>query len=264
MPSLRNALRHTINLSSLHQRWWWNDPDCLLAREAGSRLTEAEVQSSITLVGLSGGLVISSDDLSRLEPRRLQWIARLVPNLGLRGLPVDQNNAVMAEIYQLELENWGQCWQAIAIFNWQDQPADCVLQLNKLGFPRGAKLHVFDYWRNEYLPTNAHDLSFARVPAHGCKLLRVCEASKLPRLVGDTLHISMGKELETITCTEDKLVIQTIDMGREVEGDLWFWLPTKPRSALCNQDAVIYKDIGNGIYSIQLKFSQKAQVEICF
>ena len=57
MPSLRNALRHTLNLDVLHKRLWWNDPDCLLVRDTNTRLTEPEVMSAITLVGLSGGML---------------------------------------------------------------------------------------------------------------------------------------------------------------------------------------------------------------
>ena len=89
MPALRNALRHTLNLSSLHQRWWWNDPDCLLVRDTDTRLTEAEVQSAVSLVGLSGGMLVSSDDMRSVDPERLAWVSKLVPNLGLGGLPLD-------------------------------------------------------------------------------------------------------------------------------------------------------------------------------
>ena len=46
LPSLRNALRHVLAHSSLHRRWWWNDPDCLLARDTDTRLSAEEVQSA--------------------------------------------------------------------------------------------------------------------------------------------------------------------------------------------------------------------------
>ena len=88
MPSLRNAIRHTLNLSTLHRRWWWNDPDCLLVRDHDTWLTEAEVQSAVTLVGLSGGMLVSSDDLRTLNPERLRWVSMLVPNLGITGKPM--------------------------------------------------------------------------------------------------------------------------------------------------------------------------------
>jgi alpha-galactosidase len=38
LPSLRNSLRHVLAHSALHRRWWWNDPDCLLARDTETRL----------------------------------------------------------------------------------------------------------------------------------------------------------------------------------------------------------------------------------
>ena len=32
MPSVRNALQNVLCRLPLHQRWWINDPDCLLLR----------------------------------------------------------------------------------------------------------------------------------------------------------------------------------------------------------------------------------------
>ncbi len=38
IPSAKNALQNTISRSAMHNRWWHNDPDCLLLRP-GSNLT---------------------------------------------------------------------------------------------------------------------------------------------------------------------------------------------------------------------------------
>lgn len=262
MPSLRNAFRNTLNLSSLHQRWWWNDPDCLLVRDTDTRLIESEVQSAVSLVGLSGGMLVSSDDLRNLNPDRLKWVSLLVPNLGLRGMPLDLLEKGMPELYQVRLQSAGQSWQEVALFNWSDRPANCRVQFDQLGFESGAILHVFDFWHKRYQWVTEPEMVFDGVPPHGCKLLRVCTAGMSPQVVGDTMHISQGAELSSIDLEGEKLVIETVDMNRQVEGELWLWLPKMPKTATCGGKIVVIEDKGEGIYIFHLQFTSIGRVEV--
>jgi alpha-galactosidase len=262
MPSLRNAIRHTLNLSTLHQRWWWNDPDCLLVRDEQSRLTSSEVHSAVTMVGLSGGMLISSDDLRQLTPGRLRWISLLIPNLGLRGLPLNWLEHEMPRVYQVKLEQDGQAWQLVALFNWNDHPADCWLRFSELGYAPGAALHVFDFWGGHYKRLTEPQVMFSGIPTHGCKLLRVCEVRAEPTLVGDTLHISQGAEMASMRIVDGSLVLETVNMGRRAEGDLWFWLPNPPKLAICNGEQVKVEEKREGIYTMHVRFESKARVEV--
>ena len=262
MPSLRNAIRHTLNLSTLHQRWWWNDPDCLLVRDTDTRLTGPEVHSAVTLVGLSGGMLVSSDDLRKLNPDRLGWVSLLVPNLGITGSPLDLLKNPMPEEFQVRLNRNGQTWQLVGLFNWSDHPADCCIRFEELGYATGAPLHVFDFWTGQYRRLPDPELVFPAVPAHGCKLLRVCEAHEAPQLVGDTLHISQGAELASWQVEANRLVIETVEMGRRVEGMLWLALVKPPRAATCNADDVAVEYLGEGIYGLCVKFTGKGRIEV--
>ena len=262
MPSLRNALRNTLNLSSLHKRWWWNDPDCLLVRDVGSRLTVAEVQTAVTLVGLSGGMLVSSDDMSKVKPERLDWLSWLVPNLCLRGLPLDGLENEMPTLYRVRLKIGEQAWQLVALFNWSDRPADCHLRFNELGYKPGTTLHVCDFWTRQYLRTAEPEMVFAGVPSHGCKLLRVCEVGSTPQLVGDTLHISQGAEFSSMILEGEKLDIETVDMHRRVEGELWLSLPKAPTAATCNGEQVVVEDKGEGVFALYVGFIGKGKVEV--
>ncbi|OGO66434.1 MAG: hypothetical protein A2030_06650 [Chloroflexi bacterium RBG_19FT_COMBO_50_10] len=262
MPSLRNNFRNNLNLSALHQRWWWNDPDCLLVRDNHTHLTRWEVQSAVSLVGLSGGMLVSSDDLRKLNSSRLNWVRLLVPNLGLRGMPMDLLEHEMPQVYSVRLEHDGQAWQLVALFNWEDQPADCWLRFDELGYHLGADLHVFDFWSKKHHSLASPEMGFTDVPAHGCKLLRICEMRSTPQLVGDTLHISQGAEIGSMRMEGDRLVVETMEMGRRVEGELWLSLPHAPVSATCNGEQVDVEDKGEGIYKLPMKFTGRGKVEI--
>jgi alpha-galactosidase len=262
MPSLRNAIRHTLNLSGLHQRWWWNDPDCLLVRDTDTRLTEPEVQSAVTLVGLSGGMLVSSDDLRKLNPERLGWVSLLVPNLGIKGLPVGLLKNLMPEGFRVIMNSIGQMWQVVGLFNWSEQPADCSIRFEELGYAAGATLHVFDFWTRQYRCITEADMVFQAVPAHGCKLLRVCEVREAPQLVGDMLHISQGAEIASWMVEADRLVIETVDMGRRVEGNLWLAMGNPPGAVTCNEDEVDVEDMGKGVFGLRVRFTGKGRIEV--
>jgi alpha-galactosidase len=257
VPALRNALRHTLNLSSLQRKWWWNDPDCLLVRDADSQLSEAEVHSAVTLTGLSGGMLVSSDDLHLVSPERQRWISLLVPNLGLQGVPLGKLEREMPALYHVKVEHNGRVWQLVGLFNWDDRPADLHLRFSDLGYPVGARLQVFDFWNRRYLWVHKSGLAFEAVPAHGCKLLRLCEADATPQLVGDTLHISMGAELSPLRIAEDRLEIRLMNMGRRVEGELWVKLDKEVKGALCNGQPMKIKAIEESIYRVEITLGEK-------
>ena len=262
MPSLRNALRHTLNLDVLHKRLWWNDPDCLLVRDTNTRLTEPEVMSAITLVGLSGGMLASSDDLRQVSPERLSRISLLVPNLGLKGIPLGLLEQEMPGQYVAKLKTAEGSWQVVGLFNWNNDSAECYIKYEEFGFRVDARLYVFDFWSKKAWRTNNNNLVFPDVPAHGCKLLRVCTVGKEPQLVGDTLHISQGAEIAYWKVEGEKLLIETVDMGRQVKGELWLALDRAPEMATCNGKAVTVEDMGDEIYALQVNFFGMGRIEL--
>ena len=250
IPALRNAARHTLDLSSLHRKWWWNDPDCLLVRDADSHLTEAEVQSAVTLLGLSGGLLVSSDDLRKVGPERLRWLSRLIPNLGLRGMPLDKLEHEMPALYQVKVMHRSQDWQLVGLFNWHDHPANLYVHFSDLAYPADSCLHIFDFWSGSYLGAHENELVFQDVPAHGCKLLRLCKMADTLQLLGDTLHISMGAELELLRIVDNILEVKLVDMGRRVEGELWLYSGQVVKEVRCNGQRQSIEARGGNIYRV--------------
>jgi len=259
--ALRNNIRHTLTLSALHRRWWWNDPDCLMVRNYDTTLNDEEVKSNLSLVGLSNGLTISSDDLTRLPVARQKWVAVLTPLLGAAGWPLDLLEREMAELYVLPVERNGMAWHNVAVFNWSDKPAGRNPDLLKLGYQAGEKLHVFDFWQKSYRIAEAGVIALGEIPSHGCRLLRVCKVEDRPLLVGDTLHITQGCELESWQVTGKTLEIKTIDMGRRVEGSLWLSLPGKLNLAACGAAPISYEK-ENSLYRLPLDFHGSEEILI--
>ncbi len=262
-PALRNSLRHVLNLSCLHRRWWWNDPDCLLVRDKETHLTEAEVLSRVTLVGLSGGMVVDSDDLTRLPPERLELLSLLSPLLSPGGQPMDILEREMPEVYHVPVQGAAGQWHLVGIFNWQDYPASKRLSLLNLRIAPGQNVYVFDFWAQHLWQTTQTELVFPEIPAHGCKLLRICTPEGgVPSLLGDTLHITQGLEIVKWQPTKRRLEFRTLDMGRQVRGDLWLKLPAQSLFAVCNGTPLDVVEEGQDIYRLPLHYTGKAKVDL--
>lgn len=97
LPSLRAMIRNSITRSNLGHRWWHNDPDCILLGET-TALTDEEVVSSATVVGMFSGMTLMSDDLTKLKHNRLRIITRIFPVTGASALAIDLHQPSRAGI----------------------------------------------------------------------------------------------------------------------------------------------------------------------
>ncbi len=136
------------------------------------------------------------------------------------------------------------------------------MRFDELGYKTGADLHVFDFWTRKYHRTQESEMVYKDVPAHGCKLVRVCELGTGAQLVGDTLHISQGAEFSSILIDEGRMVLETMDMGRKVEGELWIWLSKPPKEVMCNSKPVKVNSIREGLYVLYVSFMGRGRVEV--
>ncbi|MBN1374521.1 MAG: alpha-galactosidase [Dehalococcoidia bacterium] len=262
IASLRNNIRHTLNLSTVHRKWWWNDPDCIMVRNYDTALTDDEVKSNLSLIGLSGGLVIDSDDLTRLSEERQAWVSLLTPVLSDGGLPADLLQNEMAEFYISPAKTIWSSWHNIAVFNWTDKSSDYILEMIKLGYAKGEKLCIFDFWKREYRITVESAIKLKKIPPHGCRLLRICRLDDHPAIVGDTLHITQGKEIVYWKVTGDTLEIKTVDLGREAKGGLWISLPGRLISATANAHLAVCEMEKANIYRLGLEFKRKVEIKV--
>lgn len=265
MAAARNAIQVTLVRSALHGRWWHNDPDCLLVRDQDTRLTEDEVRSLASVIGLSGGLVLSSDDLPRLSPSRRRYLAALLPALGERALPLDLLEREMPELYVLWMKrDWGE-WVVVGLFNWDDRPGPRTLDLTRLGLRADAPHHVFDFWEGRYWRVSDGRLTFDSIPAHGGHLLRVCPVMDQPQLVATNLHVTMGGEVTEWRVEGGRLRVQ-VELGRNAQGAVWLGLPADGalREARCEGQRVESEAIAGRVCRLPLTVPGHATLEMTF
>jgi len=158
-PAAVNGIRNTITRYWTHNRLWLNDPDCLILRDSETALNAEEVRTLATAMGMSGGMLLDSDDLTRLSPERRAMLTQLLPLRGEAAIPLDLFEREMPRIL------WRPDRRLLAVFNWDDGPADVSVPL-----PAPAE-RLEDFWTGEeYVPESGR-AAFRGLPAHGCKLL---------------------------------------------------------------------------------------------
>lgn len=93
LPALRGMLRNTMSRSPFGHRWWHNDPDCILLGES-TKLTDDEVISAASVVAMTGGMFLLSDDMEKVSESRLSIAKRIFPLTGVTAVPLDLHSTL--------------------------------------------------------------------------------------------------------------------------------------------------------------------------
>src|SRR5574340_1126193 len=264
MPSARNAIQNTLTRAPLHQRWWVNDPDCLLLRP-DTKLTESEVQTLTTVIGLSGGSLLVSDDLACLPESRQRMAQVILPLIGKRPDVLDLLEEPTPRRLRLTLSGPHGPWTVAARFNWQETPEPWSFTPADFGLP-DEPCWISTFWQPaifSYQPGSP--LSMPAIPPHGAALLSIFAAPALniPAYLGSDLHISQGCEL-TGWQEESHHLDLNLDLARSAVGFIRLWLPAAPIQAVCAGKPLAWSQEAEHIYRFNLSFDQSAAVSIDF
>jgi alpha-galactosidase len=72
----RTALINDLTRSSMHRNLWFNDPDCLLVRKNKNKMNPEQTKLMASVMAVSGGMLLVSDDLTKLEMDRLDLLKK--------------------------------------------------------------------------------------------------------------------------------------------------------------------------------------------
>jgi alpha-galactosidase len=225
MPSAQSSIRNTLTRAWMHPALWTNDPDCLLARGTDTQLTLPQVQALATAIGLTGGMLMLSDDMRTLWLERSHLAACLLPPLPERALPTSYFSAGVPETIVTQVERpWGAWWLA-GLFNSEPVARERAVNWTTLGLPPGA-YHACEFWSGRYLGVSDAGVTVA-LPAHGAAVLALRPTGTRPQVLSTSLHISQGGcEIEDWTLDEGTGQVRwSMRLGRNAAGTITLWLP---------------------------------------
>jgi alpha-galactosidase len=277
LPSMRNSLHNVMTRAWMHGRWWINDPDALIVRDthgqpgSATSLTEDMMVAQATLLGLSSGMCLMSDDLSRLSPGRREIAAALLPPL-IEGMDVlDLFSSERPEVVVAPVSRpWGH-WHLLGLFNWEAKPVQRTLPQNLPGIDERQEYHLVDFWNRRYVRFDPEDGRLPRkarpsfvLPAHGGVLLSLRPVRQGPHLVATTFHISQGAEV-TAWEAEASQVALSLSIGRLARGEVWLALPSRPTVVLWNEEALPESSIRavvRGVWAIRFWLNRKGTLQV--
>ncbi len=177
-PSVRHAMRMTLQRNWMHGRWWANDPDCLMVRDTETALSEGEVRFLATAVALSGGMVVVSDDLALVPELRHQMARALFPSVSVAGRAVDATDGPAPFLWRSAL---GDGRQLVGLLNWDDE--DRWIAATEFLSPGEV---AFDVWSRKLI-----GMGDIRIAAHEGMLFQVSLPGRGARVTGDSGHVTM-------------------------------------------------------------------------
>ncbi|TMB99824.1 MAG: alpha-galactosidase [Chloroflexi bacterium] len=249
-PSTLNSIRNVILRSWMHGRLWLNDPDCLIVRETDTELTVDEIRTLTTVIGLSGGMVLDSDDLASLTEERRRLISLALPAYDTAATPVDFFQSDIPRRLELDCGSH----RIVAVFNWDEETAEVRVRL-----PDGESVHVYDFWSGRYLGLRSKQLALD-LPPHGCTLLRLTLPIDRSLLVGSTFHLTQGRmELFAEEWHGLHHRIQLLPVAVR-EGEVTIWAPPKA-GAPRTEDAEVVP-LNDGAWALKFRLDEPKVIDL--
>lgn len=171
------------------------DPDCALMRNSANEdsecfrkciRTENEIETLVTVIGVSGGSCFISDKLSLLDDAQISKFTSLLPPNQVCGVPVDQADYAIPRIINCGNRNGT---LTVALFNFEDFEQSVKYSLDK-------KYRIYDFWNKKYLGEKS-ELNF-NINPHSCKVLHCADASNSFSVTGCENRIVPDLEFEII------------------------------------------------------------------
>ena len=261
IPAARNNVQNTLARLPLNQRWWINDPDCLLLRP-DTELTLAEVETLASLVALNGGSLFISDYLPSLPPDRLRMAAVLLPLIGQPARAMDWLDSRTP--CRLRLDLGGPCgsWHLLALFNWQDEPQEMTLRLADYGLEGQRFYWGREFWSGRLYEIREGSIPLGVTPAHGAALLAVRPGVPGASLyLGGDLHLSQGLEVSAWEPSEQGLGFH-IQRPGHFAGLVDLHLPGPIRSGSLNGNPLNWEAVAAGVYRLPVEAYRTATIQL--
>jgi alpha-galactosidase len=153
-------------------------------------------------------------------------------------------------------------WHLLAMFNWENYPADLKVAPDDYQLPPGTYL-LREFWTGGLGKMTAMTPHiFPGISPHGCVVVaaRRIEPNK-PQYIGSDLHISQGIEL--VEWHPDGNGIEfTLRLNRKTNGTVFLKLPGGLKSAKVNGNPATWHSQGDEIFSIDVEVEGFAQVKV--
>jgi len=240
-----------------NKRAWINDADHLCI----SRLSLTQSQAAATIIGLSGGNVISGDRLSDLDNSRLEILRKVLPSYGEAAKPADLFDTDRHSVFALRIKKPFGEWTIAAFFNSGTDQVSRKVDLRRLWLDESKKYIVYDFWKESLFGEITRSLDLTLQP-EGVTLLAIHEKRDVPQFLSSDRHILQGAvETDEIIWDESSGTLRGISSGpRQTSYNVFVYMPESISWKQGQQS--LYRDYPG--YSIRQTAPQVIRVHLSF
>lgn len=230
-PAAELAILNSMTRSHLHNVWWYNDPDCLVVRDQRSTLKEVEVRTLLTVLSLTGGMLLLSDDLTQLSPARRALAELALPvggepavAMGVMEEPRPRRYVRTRKVSDGSPDGFQELLGAW--INWGEGIEERKLSPEDFGLPEGH-WHVYDFWADHWQQLTPGQRFPVTLDPHETGLYLFREVTPYPQLLSAALHIGQT----TVVVPEEQwddasgCLSITLDCGAHRQGRVWISHP---------------------------------------
>jgi len=187
-----------------HNKLWVNDIDHICI----DLLPLENARAAATLVGLSGGNIMSGDRLPNLSPSKIEILKKVYPATIENAVPVDLLDNDPQTNFKCHIERECGKWDIAAFFN-PDLNKQITLryEAKRLGLDSIKTYLAFDFW-NEKFAGEVKDTMTISVNPGSVQLYSLHEKTEYPQIISTNRHIKQGAvELENVHYDIDKGIL---------------------------------------------------------
>lgn len=207
-PSYWQIMKDCIKTVSwryfFHRKVYINDPDGVVLRDLdfgdGFNCTWAEAELWAIAVAMSGGAVLSNDELENLSPARRALYTELLPPLDVAGHPVDYFEQPEPSAYVVDVD---ESTKLLAVYNLGDTMIDITYDLSKVGMS-GAL--VYDCRQKQVLGFK-ESIQIENANPHSGVMYLLRRLPAVPSVVASDANIYGGINLVSGVWADGKLTV---------------------------------------------------------
>ncbi|UVI29723.1 alpha-galactosidase [Paenibacillus spongiae] len=222
-PAIRMQLVETARWFHTQRILFLNDPDHVCVR---APLEWAK--SAISLVSLTGSLLMISDKPENYDDERIGMIRRNLPPLTtvtaetgplditypafawthVQGYAIDLDKAdqpnagtsndpsggqaghPLTTLWAIHMQTETRTWCVAGRFATEPMQAS-VLKISQLGLDPAREYAVFDFWQQRYIGRFTEVIPCRRLEVGSCQIMAVCPVDDKPALLASSRHVSM-------------------------------------------------------------------------
>ena len=182
------------NDSLLAASYWTNGR--LFRREicdmsVGIKAGVEEARFRLSLMAMSGCSISFSDDLRPLDLPRIRLMQQCLPAGNPPARPLDLFDRELPSLWHMHCKNEAGSWDAVGVFNFEDQPQQRTIEFSALGLPAGAEAVAFEFWEEKFLGVHKDRMTLILAP-RSARILLIHRRPSRPQVIATNMHVLGG------------------------------------------------------------------------